>query len=779
VPVLMQGGGWKATSWLGLVTAGSLWTPLFEEENFETNVRMLHEQLLKIIGGSSCNGSSDTSEESGDMVGGSTSPSEAKEELERLRESQTATQSAVLMVLADPTQPATMPAGVPQLPARFQPTEQIRELTRLVLSTTSTDMAKPRVGFFGMGGIGKTVTGAAIVRDDAVRQHFHGIVWLPLGQTPMIAKLQNLCHMQCTGKELSSELSSEEKKEALKQAMSGKCILLCLDDLWEEVHETELNFADVSAGSKVLISTRVKGLLAGAHQVEVCLPSASDSSRMLLTAADVADDEHGSPPKGVEEIVDLCGRLPLALGIAGRLAASLGLVGTQDWCGMIGVLKEELRESHSGGTEEGIIRASLRGLKGSVQEKTNVKALLKLFALVPEDTHCPLEVTLLMFKAVNRGATASIMHIRKWLRILIDRSLVLGTIDRPSVHDLVLDFAVAQFGAEELREQHRCVVEAFRGARPADVHGRCWFDSRRMTETPMAEYVCQDVGHHISNAWAPNMEHDTLATTDWLGDVPQDAIVISAGHVLGTEKLSALALAAETAADWWLAARYWSVKRQIEGDLLGMGGVAKPAAKTLSAIGKIVSVQSAELTERINELHFAQVVAVAQAYDVEDYLKANPTEVQRALASTAASRDPIASFSVRLSCALNRYVTSKHLTDAGASVALYGKEIASCAIDMVAASRSSTDSSARHQCLLIAMNSCAWLGPGLQPDFDWDAVFGKDGTTLDEAADAYDYQTSHPFLMSTMSVDFFQCFAITTWPIALHYVSSVLLFCFN
>ena len=57
VPVIMQGGGWKATSWLGLVTAGSLWTPLFEEENFETNVRMLHEQLLKIIGGSSCNGS--------------------------------------------------------------------------------------------------------------------------------------------------------------------------------------------------------------------------------------------------------------------------------------------------------------------------------------------------------------------------------------------------------------------------------------------------------------------------------------------------------------------------------------------------------------------------------------------------------------------------------------------------------------------------------------------------------------------------------------------------
>ena len=47
---------------------------------------------------------------------------------------------------------------------------------------------------------------------------------------------------------------------------------------------------------------------------------------MLLAAADA--DITGTPPTGVGEIVDLCGRLPLALGIGGRLAASLGLVGS-------------------------------------------------------------------------------------------------------------------------------------------------------------------------------------------------------------------------------------------------------------------------------------------------------------------------------------------------------------------------------------------------------------------------------------------------------------------
>jgi hypothetical protein len=152
-------------------------------------------------------------------------------------------------------------------------------------------------------------------------------------------------------------------------------------DLWEEDVELELDFVDVSAGSKVLISTRVKALLSGSHEVEVGLPSARDSARMLLSAAGV-DDVPNRQPAGVSDIVDLCGRLPLALGIAGRLAASLGLAETQDWSGMIGVLRDELRESHSGGTEEGIIRASLRGLKGSAKEQANVKNLLLLFALV-------------------------------------------------------------------------------------------------------------------------------------------------------------------------------------------------------------------------------------------------------------------------------------------------------------------------------------------------------------------------------------------------------------
>ena len=538
---------------------------------FDENVRQLHGQIQKVTVAAVAEGLDDVT----------ATATEVKEELERLRDDLTSTAESGVAVLADLSQPATIPAGVPKLPPRFQTTEQTRELTRLVLSTSVSDMEKSRVGFWGRGGIGKTVTGAAIVRDDRVREHFHAIIWLPLGQTPVVANLQNLCHMQCTGKELSSELSSDEKKEQLQQAMAGKRILLCLDDLWEEEHELELNFADVSAGSKVLISTRVKALLSGGHQVEVGLPSPADSARMLLSAADVDDMSH--EPTGVREIVDLCGRLPLALGIAGSLASSLGLVGTTDWSGMIGVLKEELRESHSGGVEEGVIRASLRGLKGSATEQANVKSLLLLFALVPEDTHCPLEVLLLMFEAVHEGSNATIMHIRKWLRILINRSLVLGTIDRPSLHDLVLDFAVAQHSDTQLRDHHRRAVEGFRAARPADVHGRRGYDSTRSGE-PLVEYVCAEGGHHVSSSWNAESGQNEQELTGWLQDVPADEIVYFAAGEFGVDKLSIMAGSAEDRGDWWLAARYWSVVREVHYRKGGQGVAADAAHKSLDVL---------------------------------------------------------------------------------------------------------------------------------------------------------------------------------------------------
>ena len=757
---MMEGSGWRASGYLGIITAGALWTRLSDESQFEENIRQLHGQVQKVIGA----GLPADLGTGGDDEGVATA-SEAKEELERLRDDLVESQSAVGAVLAGPSEPATIPAGVPKLPSKFTSTEQIQELTKLVQSTASADMSMSHVGFWGMGGIGKTVTGAAIVRDAVVRAHFHIVIWLPLGQTPVISKLQNLCHMQCTGKELSSELSSDEKKEALKQAMSGKRVLLCLDDLWEEEHELELNFADVSAGSKVLISTRMKALLTRGHQVEVGLPSPSDSARMLLSAADA--DTSGRQPTGVSDIVDLCGRLPLALGIAGRLAASLELVGTSDWRHMINVLKEELRECHSGRTEEGMIRASLRGLKGSPQEQENVRALLLLFAFVPEDTHCPLEVLLLMFKAVYASSAATLMHMRKWLRILINRSLVLGTIDRPSVHDLVLEFAVAQHTDDALRQAHRSVVEAFRACRPEDVHGRRQFESTA-SDDPLLVYVSAEVEHHVRNGWLPNMEDDSLACTSWLGDMPQDAIVAAAGRVLGRERLSTMAAAAEAARDWWLAARYFGLLQTVLLSRLGLS--AAGVGPTVAALGAMEALgpKSFRLQPEKEDFHLALVATLASGWDTTGDLAQRPSVVEHVLSTPATARNPMAtSIIMYISSVIGLVVATKNHQDA-MKIGEASRKV--CLFLADHAVRPTHDATTREKCLHMLYNLGNFSETmHMLPDYDWDATYGEQGRLLNLAVETYTYERTHLLLTKALTCDWIIVWATTCVPVAYHY----------
>ena len=60
-----------------------------------------------------------------------------------------------------------------------------------------------------------------------------------------------------------------------------------MQDLWDETHEAELNFVDPDSDSRVVISTRVRGLLKGAASIEVNVPSEQDAIRILMAAAEI------------------------------------------------------------------------------------------------------------------------------------------------------------------------------------------------------------------------------------------------------------------------------------------------------------------------------------------------------------------------------------------------------------------------------------------------------------------------------------------------------------
>ena len=493
---------------------------------------------------------------------GADAGTEVRAELERLRKVTEAKVVAQDAFTFNPDAAAEVAAGVPELPPDFRPTTEIRTLKQnLVHSTTPL-----KVGFWGMGGIGKTVTGAALVRDADVRDHFDQIIWLPLGQTPVMEKLQASALEQLIGKQMETNLSEEDRCAALRDAFKGKRVLLALDDLWEEEHQTPLNFVDASCGSRVLISTRIRHLLSDAFSVEIGKPSVEDSISILMGAAELGD--MGDAPAEATEIVELCGRLPLALVMAGKLILELEV--GDNWDGITSILRDELRgDEQASSREQAVIRASLAGLKGSERDTTGARQLFKLFGLVPEDTACPLECLQMMYDAVYETSKAtSVLHIRKWLKMLIDRSLVLGTVDRASLHDLALDFTIGMHSKAELIAAHRCVVEMFRIKRPVSVAGISeWAPINR--DDPVTAYVLDESAHHVRSSRDASDASSDEVLLSWLTDQPMDVLHRSLSFELGEAALVHAAKLSEGEGDMWSASCRWACAAMVADQLQG------------------------------------------------------------------------------------------------------------------------------------------------------------------------------------------------------------------
>ena len=108
--------------------------------------------------------------------------------------------------------------------------------------------------------------------------------------------------------------------QELRQAARGIKVLLVLDDCWEEKHAKLLNCVDAEAGSACVITTRIRNL--GDGEISCGLLSEKESLSLLLTSAGL---EHlvDNPPAAALEAVECCGRLALALPIAGGMIREL------------------------------------------------------------------------------------------------------------------------------------------------------------------------------------------------------------------------------------------------------------------------------------------------------------------------------------------------------------------------------------------------------------------------------------------------------------------------
>ena len=311
-----------------------------------------------------------------------------------------------------------------------------------------------------------------------------------------------------------------------------------------------------------------------------------------------------APPEA-HEVVKFCNRLPLALGIAGKLVHEMGV--TEDWDGVLELMQNEFSDSgQDRSMEERIIQTSLSAIKGPHRDK--ILRLFNAFAVVPEDTRIPIEMVGMLFEVENEiplPKPPSLLNIRRWLKMLIDRSLVLGTVDRPSLHDIVMDFVVSSKSDEARRGMNRRLVELWRSRRPPG-----GWDVESKESVP--QYITLTAVHHISSAWEMDWSEDEQAI-EWMSDFvdgKQDAIPLSAAQALGAGHAAELATAAESVEDWWLASLRWSASALSEHRL----GSYPKSLPLLQESGR--TLERAEANKAKNQLELSVLFKALQSFSM-------------------------------------------------------------------------------------------------------------------------------------------------------------------
>ena len=263
------------------------------------------------------------------------------------------------------------------------------------------------------------------------------------------------------------------------------------------------------------------------------------------------------------------------------------------------------------------------------------------------------------------------------------------------MHDLVLDFAVAQHSDDELCRQHVSVVDSFRAARPADTFGRHKFDKSLVLD-PFCAYVHTEIESHVTEACR---QVDSGRADDprlsWVQDTPQDAIVISAGHSLGTSRLASLAEAAESSEDWWLAARFFSLLQIVTGEIQDFLTALTPSIKALDAIDKVLATDSSNAAhgDDMDEVLLRQLNFYLQSFPQDPRLNL----IKHIQSSETRSRYPHDATTVSFIPACGVFARGD---PKGFGIGIY--DLLAC--ELAVAARNHLDSSTRYNCLLMCFN---------------------------------------------------------------------------
>jgi WD40 repeat protein len=318
-----------------------------------------------------------------------------------------------------------------------------------------------RVGMHGMGGIGKSVLANLLAHDRKIREAFSdGIVWVGLGSVPDVVELLRRVHRDLGGD--GAFATDHEGKVKVKELLADKAVLLVLDDAWRK---TDVEAFDVlGPRCRALITTRDAGLLTslgGSHHL-VELLTDEEALRLLAVAVGCELDQL---PAEAPQVLRQCGRLPLAVALAGGMVAA----GTP-WPSLLNAFErhklEFFEDEHRSDQHQNLwkmIEISVQALPASTQGR-----LVELGAF-PEDEAVPEAAVATLWQ--HTGGLDG-LDTQQLLIKLKQRSLVQLTASEAggssigfiALHDLIHDYCVRrapqQFGNETAL--HTRLLDAYR-----------------------------------------------------------------------------------------------------------------------------------------------------------------------------------------------------------------------------------------------------------------------------------------------------------------------------
>ena len=391
------------------------------------------------------------------------------------------------------------------------------------------------------GGVGKTTAAVQLIRDPEVGASFQKLLWVSVSQEPDIFELLRVLYYQLKSAKLPASVEKErDAVQELQQAARGLKVLLVLDDCWEEKHAKLLNCVDADAGSACVITTRIRNL--GDGEISCGLLSEEESLSLLLTSAGL-DHLVDNPPAAARKAVECCGRLALALPIAGGMIREMVDVWEAE---LVPLLKAELSDSLS--VEGSIVNASLRCVDKS--HRAGVEALFMCFSCFAEDELVPVAALDLLAPIVCRKASVasvSKLKIRQWLSFLLKGSLLSGSTSKGvNVHDLVRDVMLERMEVTEggMLALQRQVLRLF-------------LDEYNASDGPLKTFMLRSIRHHVAQAQDAQvlLQEDELIMSVLNNSV--SVLVARAVAGIGVETMQEVINNCEAGGEWWAAAQLW------------------------------------------------------------------------------------------------------------------------------------------------------------------------------------------------------------------------------